>query len=226
MSDLIRPAPPLNWRDRAGALATGAVRPAKLAAVAAAVLVVAAAGWWLLRAPAASVEDRLPLAPGASPTTAAAPRAATTTVADGVLVVQAAGAVARPGVYRLPEGARVTDLVDAAGGPTPLADLDALALAAKLTDGQRVYAPQQGEVVVALPSPAGTPGSDAPVEPIDLNTATADQLDGLPGVGPATAAAIVAHRDRHGAFRSVDGLLEVRGIGPAKLDQLRELVQV
>jgi competence protein ComEA len=146
-------------------------------------------------------------------------------------VVQAAGAVQRPGVYRLPNGARVADVVTAAGGPAADADLQAVALAAKVTDGARVYVPRQGETAPdAATAPPSTAGSSvtAPTSaaPLDLNQATAAELDTLPGVGPATAKAIVDYRTDHGPFSSVDDLLAVRGIGPAKLDGFRSLVRV
>jgi competence protein ComEA len=147
--------------------------------------------------------------------------AVTSTSAVDAATAHAAGAVLRPGVYKLPSGARVTDLLDAAGGPAPDADLDQLNLAAVVTDGERVYVPRRGE----SPPPVAA-GSAAPAGPIDLNTATAEQLDSLPGVGPATATAIVDYRTHHGRFRSVDDLLEVRGIGEAKLEQLRDKVKV
>ena len=143
-----------------------------------------------------------------------------------------AGAVATPGVRRLPAGARVIDGVDAAGGALPDADLARVNLAAPLVDGQQVYVPRQGEVPpVPLPGTgaAGGAGDDPGATgagPVDVNRATADQLDELPGVGPATAEAIIAHREEHGPFASVDDLLDVRGIGEAKLEQLRELVTV
>ena len=147
------------------------------------------------------------------------------------IVVHAAGAVARPGLQRLAVGARVADLLDVAGGPTPDADLDRLNLAAPLADGQRLYVPRLGETTPAPVSPEGGGGAvgsgDATggaAGPIDLNTATAEQLDALPGIGPATSAAIVDHRERNGPFGSVDDLLDVRGIGPAKLEGLRDLV--
>jgi len=110
----------------------------------------------------------------------------------------------------------------AAGGPVPGSDPNALRLAAHVSDGQRIVVPRVGETVV------DDTGSDAnePATPLDLNTATAAQLDSLPGVGPATAAAIVAYRDEHGRFASVQELGEVRGIGPAKLDGLKGLVRV
>ena len=124
----------------------------------------------------------------------------------------------------------MADVVEAAGGPSPDADLDQLNLAAKVGDGDRVYVPRRGE---ALPAQASTPGAGpvaaggpAGAGPVDLNTATAEQLEALPGVGPATAAAILDYRREHGRFRSVDELLDVRGIGEAKLAALRPKVRV
>ena len=234
MSDLLRPPPATNWRDRAHALRVGA-RPSRLLTAAGAVLLVATAAWWLLRAPAPPVEAGLPMAgaavvPVPSVAVSAFPVAGSSSTAPpATVVVQAAGAVVRPGVYRLDGGARVADLVTEAGGPTAEAHLDAVALASKLVDGQRVYVPRVGEVVpVAVSSDPAVvaPPDPSPASPLDLNTATAEQLDQLPSVGPATAAAIVAHRDRNGPFRSVEALLEVRGIGPVRLDELRPLVRV
>jgi competence protein ComEA len=147
-------------------------------------------------------------------------------------VGHAAGAVAVPGVHRLPPGSRVADLLDAAGGPAPDADIDRVNLAAALADGERVWFPRVGEQepVVAGPPGGASTGASGPAGepsgPVDLNTATAEQLDTLPGVGPATAAAILEHRDREGPFRSVEELLDVPGIGDAKLAQLRDLVTV
>jgi competence protein ComEA len=147
------------------------------------------------------------------------------------VVVHVAGAVAVPGVQRLPTGARVVDAVDAAGGALPDADLARINLAAPLTDGQQIYVLRQGEVPPLVPAgpaggAAGTPGTAAGGELVDINRATADQLDELPGVGPATAEAIISHRDQNGPFASVDELIDVRGIGESKLDQLRDLVTV
>jgi competence protein ComEA len=231
MGELLRPPPPRSWRDRVAARLT-VVTPARVASGAGAVLLVAVTAWWLLRPGRLPVEASLPRAstPVASARSASStsPAAASTTVPAAPLVVQAAGAVARPGVYRLPDGARVADLVDAAGGPAVDADLDRVALAARLVDGQRVAVPRRGEPTAAEPSsgvPAGAVTTVA-AGPVDLNAATVDDLDRLPGVGPATAAAIVAYRERQGPFRSVDELTEVPGIGPSKLAALRDLVTV
>jgi competence protein ComEA len=176
---------------------------------------------------------------GASPFSASAvidttllPAAGPASTSVVEIVVHAAGAVARPGLQRLAGGSRVSDLLEAAGGPTPESDLDRLNLAAPLADGQRLYVPRLGETAPAPVSPEGgvggsaatVDGAGAAAGPVDLNTATADQLEALPGVGPATSAAIIAHRERNGPFGSVDDLLDVRGIGPAKLEGLRDLV--
>ncbi len=193
------------------------------------VLAVVAGAYWLVQPPAVTTESKLPFAKSSStappPSTAAAPVAATEPTA--VVVVHVAGAVVAPGVYRLEVGQRVVDAVQAAGGLSILADADAINLAALLTDGQRVYVPEVGEVPPVVVS--GDPGNGAsatPSGPVNLNSGTADELDSLPGVGPATAAAIIAHRAQHGPFASVEALGDVRGIGPAKLDALRGLVTV
>lgn len=155
------------------------------------------------------------------------------------LVVHVAGAVAAPGVVRLPQGSRVVDAVAAAGGLRPDAEPDRVNLAAPLTDGERVVVPILGQpdpvelpgAVAPSPASGGSAAADAGAtgalgQPVDLNTATVEQLDTLPGVGPATASAILDHRTSEGPFRSVDELIEVRGIGEAKLEALRDLVTV
>jgi competence protein ComEA len=205
----------------------------RLIAVAVAVVAVVAGGWWLLRAPAPPTEAGLPFAatttaaaaaagPGSTTVAASGSVAATTTVATSV-VVDVAGAVVQPGVYVLPGGARTHAAVDAAGGARPDADLAAVNLAAPLVDGSQVYVP----VVGALPRVGAPPGPSVPATvpgPVDINRASAAELDALPGIGPSTAQAIVEHRDANGPFASVDDLQDVRGIGPAKLEAIRGLV--
>jgi competence protein ComEA len=220
-------AGPPTWRARAEGLAAAlGTTPVRLAAGGAvAVVVVAALAWTLLAPPAGGGAGG---AAGASGRAAALPMAAhaSTTAASAAdpaeVVVDAAGAVARPGVYQVPARSRVADVLAAAGGPGPDADLDQVNLAAPVADGDRVYIPRKGERPPDASAAAGAPG----VQPLDLNQATVDQLDALPGVGPSTAHAIVAWRTEHGRFRRVDDLLEVRGIGPAKLDALRPEVRV
>jgi competence protein ComEA len=228
MPELLRPPPPRSVIERVRD-ALRAVPPLRLAGGVAGGLLAVVVAWWMLRTPSAPIEQSLPRASARSTTVAGAATAgpAGTDPSQPVtLVVQAAGAVARPGVYRLQEGARVIDLINAAGGPTAEADTQLVALAATLTDGVRVYVPKVGE---SPPAPVGGSSGGVvggPGAPVDLNTATPEQLDSLPGVGPATAAAIVAHRQEIGRYASVEELLDVRGIGPAKLDALRELVTV
>ena len=146
------------------------------------------------------------------------------------LVVHVVGAVSRPGLYRLREGARVADAVDRAGGATRAANLAGLNLAAPLVDGTQVLVPVRVEL--ASPAPAGAAPADdsaaAEFGPgtaaLSLATATAEQLDELPGVGPVTAQKILDYRTEHGPFRSVDDLDAVPGIGPTRIEQLRDLV--
>ncbi len=228
------PARPAPWRSpaaRAREATLGRLRPwidwfgaGRLAGAALTVLVAVAAGWWLLRPSGPPTEATLPYASaGTSPAPAPSP-SPTTTVAARAVVVHVAGAVAAPGVYELPAGARVVDGVAAAGGALVEADVGALNLAAVVADGQRVYVPRVGEPVPADLGPSPAPGSSLPAGPVDLNAATAAELDRLPGIGPATAQAIVDHRDANGPFVTVDDLEAVRGIGPAKLDAIRDQV--
>ena len=147
------------------------------------------------------------------------------------ILVHAAGAVHVPGVYLFRGEARVHDLVQAAGGLTPDADYDRVNLAAlACTTSQWVYFLRIGQT--AFPCSRWAEAVLAPTrrpparEPLNINTATAEQLESLPGVGPAIAAAIIEHRQRIGGFSSVDGLLAVSGIGPSKLELIRALVAV
>lgn len=220
-----RPAPPqsLVHRVRAWVQWVGAGR---LVASAVVVLAVLAGAYWLVKPPPITTESKLPYATGdvsTSTSVAAAPAEPTSPAPN--LVVHVAGAVQSTGVYPVPAGSRVIDAVQAAGGLAVDANVDAVNLAALLVDGQRVYVPRIGEVAPVVIDGSSGP-DDAPTGPIDLNSATADLLETLPGVGPATAAAIIGHRDQHGPFASIDELGDVPGIGPAKLDALRGLVTV
>ncbi len=135
---------------------------------------------------------------------------------DGEIRVHVAGAVAREGVYDLRRGDRVLEAVEAAGGLLPDADIASLNLAARLTDGERIDIPRLDPV----PVPAATPA------PLDLNRATAAELEALPGIGPRRAQAILDYREVSGGFDRVEDLLLVEGIGPATLEALRTLVVV
>ncbi|HWJ31989.1 MAG TPA: helix-hairpin-helix domain-containing protein [Gaiellaceae bacterium] len=136
------------------------------------------------------------------------------------IYVDVVGAVRRPGLYRVRDGARVADAVARAGGVTPKAQLELVNLAARIADGEQVVVPRRG-AAAALPAPGG---SAEPRGPVHLNSATLEQLDSLPGVGPVTAQKILDYREQHGGFNSVDELDAVAGIGPARLADLRELV--
>ena len=152
----------------------------------------------------------------------AAPPTATGAAASTVVVVDVVGAVRRPGLYRLEQGARIADAVSRAGGATQKGDLALINLAALLADGEQVVVPGRGTAVPGA-TPGVAPGAPA-TGPVHLSTATLEQLDSLPGIGPVTAQKILDYRQKHGAFTSVDELDAVPGIGPARLDQLKELV--
>jgi competence protein ComEA len=235
--------------------ATGST-PVRLVAGGAVVVAAVIGGLWAMRPPAAPAELSLPFAsttqvsqaPSADPTSggvavpqveAAGPHTPAgefeAEPEPDELVVHVAGAVNDAGVHRLLPGARVVDAVVAAGGLGPEADEARVNLAAPVVDGERVYVPRIDEddppqpVAGARPDGAavGAPGPPGAAEVIvDINRASVPELESLPGVGPATAAAIVDHRSRVGAFTSVEQLIDVRGIGPAKLEQMRPLVRV
>jgi competence protein ComEA len=141
-------------------------------------------------------------------------------VSSSRVVVDVVGAVRRPGLYRLPQRARIADAVTRAGGGTAKADLAQVNLAAPLADGEQVVIPQRN----ASASGGAATAARSPSAPVQLSTATLEQLDSLPGVGPVTAQKILDYRQEHGAFHSVDELDAVPGIGPKRLDQLRKLV--
>lgn len=179
-----------------------------LVAVAAVLLLLLLVGRLLVHSGAPSGSAARPILPVARPKAPAA------------LVVDVVGAVRRPGLYSLHEGDRVADALARAGGATPKAVVEAINLAAPIADGEQVVVPRRGAA-----TPAGAAAAAAsPTGPVQLSTATVEQLDALPGVGPVTAQKIVDYRTKHGAFHSVDELDAISGIGQARLDQLRDLV--
>jgi competence protein ComEA len=181
-----------------------------------AVAAVGGVGLWYVRSVPSPVRVRA--GPAAAPATSPSP---------AILVVHVAGWVRRPGVYELSEGQRIIDAIGAAGGPRRGADLGALNLAAVLADAQQVIVPRTGSAAGPSASP-GAPVSASPSAPalVNVNTAAPEELETLPGIGEVLAAAIVAYRDEHGPFTSVDQLIDVSGIGEVTLEEIRELVTV
>lgn len=230
MEPLSRPTPPRSPAER---LRTWVVwfGVGRLVAASVATIVVCAGAVWLVRTPPPATEASLPRATATTTATdPSLPSDGTEPVVVApstlpVLLVHVAGAVVEPGVYQLVGDARVRDAIVAAGGPTATADWNALNLAASISDGVKVYVPNVGEELPpSLTVPPAGPAGSIPAGPIDVNAATADELESLPGVGPATATAIVTERERNGPFLGVDDLDRVPGIGPAKIEALRELV--
>jgi competence protein ComEA len=176
------------------------------------------AGFWYVRSLPKPVEVRA----GPERPVASGPSVSPSVVPTPILV-DVAGWVRRPGVYEFMGGARVIDAVEAAGGARPGAELQALNLAAPLVDGSQILVPKQGAVV-----PAGATGSSTAVAGglVNVNSATAAELETLPGIGEVTAQAIIDFRTENGPFASVDELLDVTGIGDVTLENIRELVTV
>jgi competence protein ComEA len=151
-----------------------------------------------------------------------APARASPAVAPRRLIVDVVGAVRRPGLVRLAEGSRVADAIAGAGGLRRGAERAGVNFAAPVSDGQQVLVPERGAAVAAGADAGGAASVSS--GPVSLSSATAEQLDALPGVGPVTAEKIVAYRQQHGAFRSVDELDAISGIGPSRIADLRGLV--
>jgi competence protein ComEA len=219
--------------------------PGRRAAVAVGLAVLVAAvitgGWILAERPRAlAVSASAPPIPGASPPVgtripvdglsgAASAPASSAASSPLLLVVDVAGKVHRPGLYRLPSGARVDDALKAAGGPLAGVDLTSLNLAARVVDGQQIPVGLPGAGSGAGP-PASAGGGTTPTAggagPVDLNAATLDQLETLPGVGPVLGQHILDWRTAHGSFTAIDQLNDVTGIGEVKFAALRSLVSV
>ncbi len=196
--------------------------------------------WWLVQLPTPPIENFIPTATTSPSVSSELPSDLLLNDSEPLrIAVHVVGAVQQPGVYHLAAGSRGDDAVRLAGGATSQADLKRVNLAAVLVDGQQLWIPRIGERIPqntlpntlpnAVPSNAAPPNavpSNGVPALVDINQATTADLDRLPGIGPSTARAIVDHRTRNGPFASVDDLLAVRGIGPAKLAELRALVRV
>ncbi len=184
-------------------------------------LAIGGAGLWYVRSLPRPIQvsapDPLPGATGATGGAAVSASAAP-------VIVDVAGWVRAPGVYTFAAGERVVDAIERAGGPRRGAALAALNLAAPLVDGSQILVPREGEAAVPGGTGSGAPGVAAGL--VNINTAGATELEALPGIGEVLAATIVAYRDEHGPFVSVDQLEDVSGIGPSTLEEIRDLVTV
>ena len=216
LADLLWDAPvqeivvPQGWRDRLEVLAGRRRDIYLIAGIVGAVLLVAVLSW--------AHKDRVTVA-APPPNEAIPPPTSAPTVVTSIYV-HVAGAVRSPGLYQLPSGTRVAQAIEAAGGPLPRADLDALNLAEILADAAKVDVPLRGETVSTAP----TTNTEASSQPVNLNTADATMLETIPGVGPVTATAILQKRAELGRFDTLDQLLDVTGIGPATLEAIRPYI--
>jgi competence protein ComEA len=202
----------MSLRDRLDLLSRGEIAGLIVVLVA----LMGGAGLWYVRAlpkPVTIAEVSPGAALSASPTPTAPP-----------IIVDVAGAVRRPGVYEFADGERVIDAIERAGGALPKADLSLLNLAAPITDGTQILVPKAGPPSATGASPA--PVGGAPAGLINVNTATATELEALSGIGEVLAATIVEYRTTNGPFTAVDDLLDVSGIGPATLDEIRDQITV
>jgi len=142
------------------------------------------------------------------------------------IVVYVSGAVQSPGVYTLPDGARVDDALRAAGGPAADADLARINLARRLHDEEQVYVPRQGEANPPVPAAGATSGGSTTSGRLNINTATATELATLPGIGPALAQRIVEYRQTHGPFARIEDLKKVSGIGDKVFERIKDLITI
>lgn len=183
-------------------------------------LIALAAVVFILRRPTQGLVEILP-----PPTTTPAP-----TATPVVMKVHVSGAVAEPGVYSLPEDSRVQQAVEAAGGLTEDATEAGVNLALPLVDGQQVYVPREGEAATPVAavggSPASAPASSNAGSVVNINTASVEELQTLPSIGPAIAGRIVEYRDNNGPFRVIEDIKQVSGIGDATFEKLKELITV
>ncbi|MEA2507418.1 MAG: competence protein ComEA [Actinomycetota bacterium] len=214
MSDIIVP----GWRDRVEELQSR--RSGWIVAGAAAIAVVAALLMWMRGAPAQIAPPATEQANGLASSVQPA-----TSPTAGLLFVDVSGAVRKPGLYRLDAGSRVADAIHAAGGASPHADLEALNLAELLSDGVKVDVARKGAAAAGPVAASGVAPSPS-VPTVNINTADEPTLELIPGVGPVTANAILAYRERIGRFSAIEQLLEVNGIGPATVENIRPYITI
>jgi competence protein ComEA len=201
----------MSLRDRLDLLSRGEI----VGLIVVLVALMGGAGLWYVRAlpkPVTIAEVSPGAALSSSPTPTPPP-----------IIVDVAGAVRKPGVYEFADGERVIDAIERAGGALPKADLSMLNLAAPITDGTQILVPETGP---ATPGASPAPVGGAPAGLININTATAIDLEALSGIGEVLAATIVEYRTTNGPFTAVDDLLDVSGIGPATLDEIRDQITV
>jgi competence protein ComEA len=210
------------------------IGPQRIVAGCGTAIVLGGLAWFMLKPSPVPIDAYVPRVTSVS--------AVASTVSPSIITVHVAGAVKNPGVYRLPSSARVVDAVASAGGALRNADLESINLAQTITDTEQIYIPikkvsrprvttaprlrPQRTTPTTVPVIVGGNTGAQPTRLINLNTATASDLDSLPGVGPSTAKAIIAYRTKKGSFSKVEDLLNVPGIGPAKLAALRDQVMV
>jgi competence protein ComEA len=221
----VRPTAPDSWWERVQRWRSD---PRAGAAVLVLVAIAGVVVW--LRASTGPSPSPAAASQRTSQVTTTGTRSATTRTSTASLLVHVVGAVRASGVVELSPGARVRDAVAAAGGPADDADLQQMNLAAPVADGQRIAVPRIGEAAPPLAAastpPGAAPSGSLPAGPLNLNSATATELEALPGIGPTLADAIVREREKLGGFKQIDDLKQVRGIGDARFADIRDLVTV
>jgi len=215
------------------------IGPRRVVGAVVSTVIIAIVGWWLLRSPAPAIETQIARVDASTTTSLSVetPGQSSVQMAPEFVTVHVAGAVKKPGVYSLSSDARVVDAVDAAGGATTQADLDAINLAHPIFDSDQVFIPKRGQNIpqqsstqTRTPSSRNAPSKDTQSTPqnplVNINVANAKELESLPGVGPSTAQAIITYRTTVSPFTIPEDIMKVSGIGPAKFDVMRAFIRV
>ena len=211
----------MSIRERLDALSRGELTGLAIVVVA----TLLGGGLWYMRSLPRPVDIAAP-AEAASPAVSPVSGPTGSLASTAPIIVDVAGWVRRPGVYEFASGDRVIDAIDRAGGPRKHADLTALNLAAPLTDGTQIVVPKPGSTTNGDAGSSGTGSTSGGTTLININSAGETELEELPGVGPVTAAAIIDYRTQNGPFATVDDLIDVTGIGPSTLEQIRPFATV